>query len=114
MYDKYKTLQKALQNLVIRAKEWKYKDQDGEEKDSIIVDISWEMKLKDLKINDESLLSPNKKEDLEKIIITCFQKAQTKAQEIVAEKTKEILWFDPSDMANMMWWWWMPNIPGLS
>lgn len=114
MYDKYKTLQKALQNLVIRAKEWKYKDQDGEEKDSIIVDISGEMKLKDLKINDESLLSPTKKEDLEKIIITCFQKAQTKAQEIVAEKTKEILWFDPSDMANMMWWWWMPNIPGLS
>jgi DNA-binding protein YbaB len=49
------------------------------------------MKLKDLKINDESLLSPTKKEDLEKIIITCFQKAQTKAQEIVAEKTKEIL-----------------------
>lgn len=114
MYDKYKTLQKALQNLVIRAKEWKYKDQDGEEKDSIVVDISGEMKLKDLKINDESLLSPNKKGDLEKIIITCFQKAQTKAQEIVAEKTKEILWFDPSDMANMMWWWWMPNIPGLS
>lgn len=114
MYDKYKTLQKVLQNLVIRAKEWKYKDQNWEEHDSIIVDISGEMKLKDLKINDEWLLSPNKKEDLEKIIITCFQKAQTKAQEIVAEKTKEVLWFDPSDMANMMWGWWMPNIPGLS
>ena len=114
MYDKYKTLQKALQNLVIRAKEWKYKDHDWEEKDSIVVDISGEMKLKDLKINDESLLSPNKKEDLEKTIITCFQKAQTKAQEIVAEKTKEILWFDPSDMANMKWWGWMPNMPGLS
>lgn len=114
MYDKYKALQKVLQNLVIRAKEWKYKDQNWEEHDSIIVDISGEMKLKDLKINDEWLLSPNKKEDLEKIIVACFQKAQTKAQEIVAEKTKEVLWFDPSDMANMMWWWWMPNIPGLS
>ena len=32
-----------------------------------------------------------KKEDLEKIITACFQKAQTKAQEIVAEKTKEVL-----------------------
>ncbi len=114
MYDKYKTLQKVLQNLVIRAKEWKYKDENGEEHDSIIVDISGEMKLKDLKINDETFLSPNRKEDLEKIITTCFQKAQTKAQEIVAEKTKEVLWFDPSDMANMMWWWGMPNIPGLS
>lgn len=114
MYDKYKTLQKTLQNLVIRAKEGKYKDQNWEEQDSIIVDISWEMKLKDLKINDEWLLSPNKKEDLEKIITACFQKAQTKAQEIVAEKTKEVLWFDPSDMANMMWWGGMPNIPGLS
>jgi hypothetical protein len=47
---------------------------------------------------------------LEKIIVTCFQKAQTKAQEIAAEKTKEILWFDPSDMANMMGWGWMPGL----
>jgi len=49
------------------------------------------MKLKDLKINDEGLLYTNKKEDLEKLITACFQKAQTKAQEIVAEKTKEVL-----------------------
>lgn len=110
MYDKYKTLQKVLQNLVIRAKEWKYKDQNWEECDSIVVDISGEMKLKDLKINDDWLLSPNRKEDLEKLITACFQKAQTKAQEIVAEKTKEVLWFDPSDMANMMGGWWIPGL----
>jgi len=49
------------------------------------------MKLKDLKIMDESLLNPHHKEHLEKLILACFVKAQTKAQEIAAEKTKEIL-----------------------
>ena len=109
MYDKYKALQNALKNLVIRGKEWKFIGDDGNDEDAIIVDISWEMKLKSLKINDVSLLDPKKKEQLEDIIVKCFQKAQTKAQEVVAEKTKEILWFDPSDMANMMaWWGWIP------
>ena len=110
LYDKYKTLQKALGNLIIRGKEGKFIAQDGTEQDAIVVDISGEMKLKDLKINDESLLSPAKREHLEKIIVTCFQKAQVKAQEIVGEKTKEILGFDPSDMANMMWGGWMPGL----
>ena len=102
LYDKYKTLQKALSNLVIRGKEGKFTGSDGTEQDAIVVDISGEMKLKDLKINDDALLSPAKREHLEKLITVCFQKAQDKAQEIVAEKTKEILGFDPSDMANMM------------
>jgi hypothetical protein len=35
-------------------------------------------------------------------LITCFQKAQNKAQEIAAEKTKEILGFDPSNIGNML------------
>ncbi len=103
MYDKYKTLQNALKNLVIRGKEGKFIWNGGDEQDAVIVDISGEMKLRDLKINDMALLNPEKKEVLEKILITCFQKAQTKAQEIAAEKTKEILGFDPSDMAGMMW-----------
>jgi len=60
------------------------------------------MKLRDLHINDMNLLDPSKKSDLENIIMKCFQKAQNKAQEVVAEKTKEVLGFDPSDMANMM------------
>jgi hypothetical protein len=34
--------------------------------------------------------------------LKCFQKAQDKAQEIVGEKTKEILGVDPSDMASML------------
>lgn len=110
MYDKYKALQKALQNLVIRAKEWKYIS-NGEEIDwAVVVDITWEMKLRDLSINDESLLSIDKKSELEEIIVKTFQKAQIKAQEVVAEKTKEILWFDPNDMASMMAGGWMPGL----
>ncbi len=102
MYDKYKTLQNALKNLIIRWKEGKFTWADGTEQDTIVVDISGEMKLRDLKINDTSLLDPMKKSELEAIIIKCFQKAQEKAQEIVGEKTKEILWVDPSDMASML------------
>ena len=45
MYDKYKTLQKALQNLVIRAKEWKYVYNGETLEWAIVVDITWEMKL---------------------------------------------------------------------
>jgi DNA-binding protein YbaB len=101
MYDKYKTLQKALQKLVIRAKEGSFTD-GSEEQAQIIVDISGEMKVQDIKINDTSLLSPNHKDVLEKKLMTAVSKAQTKAQEVVQEKTKEILGFDPSDMANMM------------
>ena len=68
------------------------------------------MKLKDLKINDTNLLDPNKKEQLESLIITCFQKAQNKAQEVAAEKTKEVLWFDTSNIGNMLGGWWIPGI----
>ena len=109
MYDKYKTLQKALKNLVIRWKEGKFIWSDGTEQDAIVVDISGEMKLRELHINDDSLLDPMKKSQLESLITSCFQKAQTKAQEIVGEKTKEILWVDPSDMASMLGGWgWIP------
>jgi len=112
MYDKYKTLQKALKNLVIRGKEWKYIDSNWDEVEgAVVVDISGEMKLKDFKINDISYLDPSRKEDLEKIVMVCFLKAQNKAQEIVWEKTKDILWFDPSNMWNMLGGW---GIPGLS
>ena len=111
MYDKYKTLQNALKNLVIRGKEWKFTDEEGNEADAIIVDISGEMKLRDMKINDISLLDPSKKEHLESLIVACFQKAQNKAQEIAAEKTKEILGFDPSNIGNMLGG---GGIPGLS
>ena len=110
MYDKYKTLQNALKNLVIRGKEGKFTWNDGTEQDAVIVDISGEMKLRDLKINDTWLLDPSKKSELEEIILKCFQKAQDKAQEIVGEKTKEILWVDPSDMANMLGGGWIPGM----
>ena len=111
MYDKYKTLQKALKNLVIRWKEGKYIDANGDEVEgAVVVDISGEMKLKDFKINDISYLDPSKKEALEKIVMVCFLKAQNKAQEIVWEKTKDILWFDPSNMWNMLGGGGMPGM----
>ena len=110
MYDKYKTLQKALKNLVIRAKEWKYMAWGEELEWAIVVDITGEMKLRDLSINDESLLDSSKKSELEDMIVATFQKAQTKAQEVVAEKTKEILGFDPNDMAGMMSGGWIPGM----
>ncbi len=110
MYDKYKLLQKALKNLVIRGKEGRFIWPDGTEQDSIVVDISGEMKLRELHINDDALLDPSKKSQLENLITACFQKAQTKAQEIVGEKTKEILWVDPSDMAGLLGGWGMPGM----
>ncbi len=106
LYDKYRELQKVLKNLVIRAKQWTYKDDEWNDVEGrVVVEITWEMKLRTVKINDNSLLSIDNKEELEQEIQLAFEKAQTKAQEIVQQKTKEILWFDPSDLANMMWWW---------
>ncbi len=116
MYDKYKELQKALKNLVIRAKEWEYTDADWEKKSAIVIDMTWEMKVRDFKINDLGLLDPSQKDKLEGLVVQAFQKAQNKAQEVAAEKTKEVLWFDPSNLAAMMGggnWSWMPWIPGL-
>lgn len=114
LYDKYRELQKKLKNLIIRAKQGSYTNADWETVEwRIIVDISGEMKLKDISINDLSLLSVDTKSELESEITAAFNKAQSKAQEVVQKKTKEILWFDPSDLAWMMWWWWMPNIPWL-
>jgi DNA-binding protein YbaB len=109
MYDKYKQLEKVLKNLVIRAKEGKY-DDGGEEKDAIVVDISGEMKLKDLQINDLNLLHPEQKKHLEQLLISAIQKAQNKAQEVVAEKTKEILGVDTNDLAGMLTGGGMPGL----
>lgn len=109
MYDKYKQLDKKLKSLVIRAKEWKYME-DGEEKDQVVIDISWEMKVKDLHINDESLLNPSRKSELENLMLNALQRAQNKAQEVVAQQTKEILWIDPNDLQWMLG----GGLPGLS
>lgn len=103
MYSKYNQLNKKLKSLVIRAKEWKYVS-DGEEMDQVVVDISGEMKLKDLKINDLSLLDPSNKTELENLLIAAIQKAQNKAQEVVAQQTKDILWVDSNDLAWMLEW----------
>lgn len=116
MYDKYKELQKALKNLVIRSKEGEYTTETWETGSSIVIDMTGEMKVRAFTINDTSLLDPSKKETLENLVVAAFQKAQNKAQEVAAEKTKDILGFDPSNLAWMLWWGtgsWMPSIPGL-
>ena len=68
MFTKYKQLDKKLKSLIIRAKEWTYLE-DWEEKPQVVIDISWEMKIKDLHINDESLFTPSKKSELENLLI---------------------------------------------
>lgn len=108
MFTKYKQLDKKLKSLVIRAKEWTYME-DWEEKPQVVIDISWEMKIKDLHINDEALFTPSRKSELENLLIAAIQKAQNKAQEVVAEQTKEILWVDTNDLAGMM----SGGLPGL-
>ncbi len=104
MYDKYKKLQDALKKLLIRAKE-----------NGIVVDMTGEQKLKSVTIEDETLLSVENKATLENSLKVAFEKAQAKAQEVAMEKTKEILGFDPNDLAGMMGGMGggMPNIPGL-
>ena len=112
MYDKYKKLQDALKNIIIRAKE--VQDFNGNEL-GILIDISGETKIKDIQIHDPAkALSDDVKKHLEKCMKIAFEKGQAKAQEIAQEKTKEILGFDPSQLAGMMGGNGMPNIPGLS
>lgn len=111
LYSKYKKLQKELKKLIIRAKEWSFVDQDGLERDdALVVDITGEMKVADVVINDLGLLHPDKKKTLEEWLLEAFNKAQKKAQEVAAEKTKDILWFDPADMAGMMGGWKLPGM----
>lgn len=103
MYDKYKKLQEALKNTIIRAREW-----------GILIDMSAEMKMKDFKVEDENLLSISSKETLEKAVMAAYEKAQNKVQEVATQKTQEILGFNPNDLAGMLWGGGgMPKIPGM-
>lgn len=100
MYDKYKKLQDALKKIVIRARE-----------NGILIDMSAEQKIIKIDIEDTMLLAPERKETLETALKVAFEKAQAKAQEVAMEKTKEILGFDPNDLAGMMWGLWgMPKL----
>jgi DNA-binding protein YbaB len=55
MYDKYKKLQDALKNIIIRAKEIPmFKTSSGEEELGILIDISGETKIKEIQIHDPS------------------------------------------------------------
>lgn len=79
--------------------------------------MTGEMKIRDFKVHELALLDPSKKEVLEELVVKAFQKAQNKAQEVAAEKTKDILGFDPSNLAGMLGGGnggGIPKIPGLS
>ncbi len=104
LYDKYKKLQEALKNLILRARE-----------EGILIDMSGEMDITDVKVEDDTLLSVENKEKLENAFIAAYRKAKQKAQQVAMEKTKEILGFDPNDMlGGMMGGGGMPKIPGLN
>ena len=91
MLVKAKKLQDVLKNTIIRSKE-----------NGVVIDFSADMKVKDIKIEDESLLTPSKKKELEKALKYALEKAQNKAQEIASQKTEEILWFNPNDLGALM------------
>ncbi len=102
MYKKYQDLQKKLSNTLIRSKQ-----------DWITIDITADMKIRKVSIEDETLLSVDNKEKLEEAIKNAFVKWQQKATEVAMEKTKEILWFDPNELWKMFWWggvWWFPGL----
>jgi DNA-binding protein YbaB len=63
MYKKYQELQNKLEKTLIRAKE-----------QGVIVDITASMKIKDVKIENESLLTPDRKSELEEAIKNAFIK----------------------------------------
>lgn len=115
MYDKYKKLQDALKAIIIRAKE--IPSFNGGDELGIIIDITGEMKVQSATIHDPAgVLSDDVKKHIEKCMKVAFEKGQQKAQEVAQEKTKEILGFDPSQLAGMMGGagGGMPNIPGLT
>ena len=91
MYKKYQELQNKLSKTLIRAKEG-----------GVVIDITADTKVKDVKIEDESLLSVERKEELEENIKKAIIKGQEKAQQVAMEKTKEILGFDPNQLAGML------------
>lgn len=116
MYDKYKTLQKSLQKLIIRASagDYIYMADWVEKTGTVIVEITGEMKLNAVEIKDDAIMTPDRKLELEGYLKTAFDKAQTKAQEVSMTKTKEILGFDPQDLMGWLAGGGMPNIPGLT
>lgn len=100
MFDKYKTLQSEVKNLLIVWREGTYEyDENGEKKVwDIVVKMNGEMKLIDFVVMNKKLLSEDKKEELETLTKKCFEKTQNKVKEVVSEKTQKILWFDPTQI----------------
>ena len=97
MFDQAKMLMKArgIQN------ELKKTEIDAASRDDLVkVTVTGELKLKSVTI-DESMLQPSKKTELERLIQSTIAEAFQQAQQIAAEKTKEVM----KDMGV--------NIPGM-
>jgi DNA-binding protein YbaB len=60
------------------------------------------MKVQNIDIKDDSLLSPSQKATLESYLKEAFDKAQSKAQQVAMEKTKDVLGFDPNEMLGSL------------
>jgi DNA-binding protein YbaB len=116
MYEKYKKLQEVLKNIVIRSKEEKnYHHSGADHEIKVLIDITGEMKVRDVTIDaPDELISESVRKILSDLVKAAFEKWQAKAQQVAMENTKEILGFDPNDLAGMMWgmgWMWgMPKL----
>lgn len=105
--SKFRSMKKNMEKIVVRAKEWTCLNSNWEEQWAVVVEITWDMKIRDIKINDDSLLNPSNKSKLEELLMAVIQKWFTKVWEVVAEKNKDLLWWiDAGSLSEMLWWMW--------
>lgn len=74
-----KQIKKDLKNLHIEA-----------ESNGVVVTINGEMEVVDVKVPEE-MMAAEKREDLQKALLEAFNKAIKKAQEIAAERMREMM-----------------------
>ena len=87
MFDQAKMLMKAKKiQGELKKTEIEAKGEDGK----ITVVFNGELKLQTLEI-DESLLSPDQKHHLERVLKDTIGQAMAKAQAVAAEKTREVM-----------------------
>lgn len=89
----YKQMQELMQ---LQQKAQKIKEELGNthieaEMDGVVVTVSGELEVVSVQIIDTTLLAPTSKERLEKAIKDASNKGLKKAQEIAADKMKEVM-----------------------
>lgn len=63
--------------------------------------MTWEMKVRDFKINDTSLLDPSQKEKLEGLVVSAFQKLKIKLKKLQLKKQKK--YYDLIQVTLQLW-----------